>query len=828
MTSNRYDLEILIRTKKQGDDIPKTEKEVENLGKRLNSALDVMNKSAVAAAAAGATFVKAFELSKEGAEINQLRDSFELMNEQVFKTPDLLDKMTSAVSGTIAETDLMKSLLTLTAGASNEAAQSYAAAIPQLLEIAKASNKLNPALGSTTELFDSLALGIKRGSPLILDNLGLTIKIEEANKNYADQLGKTVAQLTSEEKQMALLNATLGAGDQLIQQVGGNVASAADSWARLEVQVQESKEGLQTWLADGLMPIIETISNGYGNQVETIIQGNVEAAKSFDELVEEGRKIAEVGDMYGGLAIAVTGTEKEVIEGARSTIEAMAVQSDSFEQFSAGLDEAFGDSRMRSLFNVYLQQIGQSEESFYNMTRALAEAERTTAGADAVMLRYANSTGQAAENTQDLAAATAGADAVLLQNYSNLQKVEEGYQAIADAQQLAADLALVDSFKAAADPVNELLSAQQALAESEGEWVQRYVSNAGQVAAVGEQLAADLSEDQAKAYQNILRTVDEGSAEWLDAYNRLQNDLSQSQRDALVAQQADLASQPDRLVDVYTGDSAAAEEAQARITAANEAIKQSYRETAAEAILAQNGVNQATLDTLVAIGYVTQEQADARLEFANTTTAIETLAASSEYAALTADEQAAALNALIEGTAQTADQAINLAEQQTAVNDALNAMPKAVVSTVTIRGPEDADTRIGDILRQLDALDGRNVSANVTVNTSTAQDLGNGGGGKEPPTKKAAGGSVFAGGLFQAGEGNLPELLRQKDGRLFVIPGDDGQVFSNQQSRGMWGGQTINDNRQTIINANTKEAAALALASAQVSKRTRFNRSMGV
>jgi hypothetical protein len=63
---------------------------------------------------------------------------------------------------------------------------------------------------------------------------------------------------------------------------------------------------------------------------------------------------------------------------------------------------------------------------------------------------------------------------------------------------------------------------------------------------------------------------------------------------------------------------------------------------------------------------------------------------------------------------------------------------------------------------------------------------------------------------------------------LFVIPGDDGQVFSNQQSRGMLGGQTINDNRQTIINANTKEAAALALASAQVSKRTRFNRSMGV
>jgi hypothetical protein len=75
----------------------------------------------------------------------------------------------------------------------------------------------------------------------------------------------------------------------------------------------------------------------YGDQVDTIIDSNMAAAKSFDDLVEEGRKIAEVGDMYGGLGVAITGTEKEVIEGSRSTIEAMAAQADSFEQFSAGL-----------------------------------------------------------------------------------------------------------------------------------------------------------------------------------------------------------------------------------------------------------------------------------------------------------------------------------------------------------------------------------------------------------------------------------------------------------------------------------------------------------
>jgi hypothetical protein len=181
----------------------------------------------------------------------------------------------------------------------------------------------------------------------------------------------------------------------------------------------------------------------------------------------------------------------------------------------------------------------------------------------------------------------------------------------------------------------------------------------------------------------------------------------------------------------------------------------------------------------LAIGYMTQEQADARLEFANTTTAIETWQPAPNTTDLTADEQTAALNALIEGTAQTAEQAINLATQQTAVNDALAAMPKAVVSTVTIRGLDDADTRIGDILRQLDALDGRNVSANVTVNTSTFPRFRQRRRGQRG-AQEGAGRERFAGKLYQVGEGNRPEL--------YMIPGDNGQVFSNAQSQALMGG----------------------------------------
>ena len=45
------------------------------------------------------------------------------------------------------------------------------------------------------------------------------------------------------------------------------------------------------------------------------------------------------------------------------------------------------------------------------------------------------------------------------------------------------------------------------------------------------------------------------------------------------------------------------------------------------------------------------------------------------------------------------------------------------------------------------------------------------------------GGPVSAGGIYPVGEGNLPEFLQTRRG-LFMIPGDDGQVFSNKDSTG--------------------------------------------
>ena len=197
-----------------------------------------------------------FDFATEGAAIQQLEESFIRLNESVFKTPNLLDDMTDATRGTVSPMKLMKGVMTLTAGASDEMAQEFAKASPKLAEIAKAAQKLNPTLGDTAFLYDSIATGIKRSSPLILDNLGIVVKIGKANEDYAEILGKTVEELSGMEKQQALLNATLEAGDQLIRQVGGDVGSGMDKYAQLSTAVDVLKDGFKSLAADALGPVV--------------------------------------------------------------------------------------------------------------------------------------------------------------------------------------------------------------------------------------------------------------------------------------------------------------------------------------------------------------------------------------------------------------------------------------------------------------------------------------------------------------------------------------------------------------------------------------------
>ncbi len=197
---------------------------------------------------------KVFEFGAEGAKIKQMGLSFDGLLAATGAQADLLEQLRIASRGTIDDYSLMTSTATLLAGTEGELTTALANATPELLKMSEAAQKLNPSLGDSTFLYDSLAKGIKRGSPMILDNLGIIIKLEEAYANYAKSIGKSADELTSEQQKIALLNAVLAKGDVLMKQAGGSAEGLTDSYERMNTAVKNATDEFKAWASDGLAP----------------------------------------------------------------------------------------------------------------------------------------------------------------------------------------------------------------------------------------------------------------------------------------------------------------------------------------------------------------------------------------------------------------------------------------------------------------------------------------------------------------------------------------------------------------------------------------------
>jgi len=267
---------------------------------RMRSASEFLQKNWFALTAAAGSVVavvkgveKAFEFGREGAAIAQTRESFDMLLQKFNIAPSMLDEMSSAVNHTVAETDLMTSSLTLAAGANDEVAEALLRALPDLALYSKAASKLNPALGDTTFMLDSIARGIKRNSPLLIDNTGLKVTAGEANKVYAEQLGLEATKLTDVQQQLALLNLVQIKGQRLVEQAGGSVESLTDDYDKLGVQTQRATERIKQQIDKAVRPLANELAkllttiNDVSDGMETGFgRGAARTSEEWQELIE--------------------------------------------------------------------------------------------------------------------------------------------------------------------------------------------------------------------------------------------------------------------------------------------------------------------------------------------------------------------------------------------------------------------------------------------------------------------------------------------------------------------------------------------------------------
>lgn len=126
---------------------------------------------------------------------------------------------------------------------------------PEMMEkLAIGATKASKALGRDfADSFDRLVRGVSKAEPELLDELGITLRLETASKNYAKQLGLVKDELTASQRSMAVY---LEVQKQLDDQYG-SIDGAENPYQKLAKTFEE----LIDKITQGLLPVFNTFAN---------------------------------------------------------------------------------------------------------------------------------------------------------------------------------------------------------------------------------------------------------------------------------------------------------------------------------------------------------------------------------------------------------------------------------------------------------------------------------------------------------------------------------------------------------------------------------------
>lgn len=188
---------------------------------------DFAGYSAAAGALTAAT-VALGKMADAGGQSLAIQQAF---NARVSDTVGAIAQLRDATNGLVTDTELLRQTNTaFTLGS--------AQSVDEMALMARTAQILGRSLGVDAAFaLNSLTTGIARQSRQILDNVGLIVSQEVANRNYADSLGVAVDSLTDLEKKEAFRMEAMRQATRLTQELGAVTLNAGDAYNQLGVEV---------------------------------------------------------------------------------------------------------------------------------------------------------------------------------------------------------------------------------------------------------------------------------------------------------------------------------------------------------------------------------------------------------------------------------------------------------------------------------------------------------------------------------------------------------------------------------------------------------------
>ena len=197
----------------------------------------------------------AFGVLQRSAQIDQLTVSMEILSTRGGTSIDILSKKLVEASGGAVDLAAAFRQVSLASSAGLNTAE-----IEGLTRVARgAATSLGRDL---PDALDRIFRGAIKLEPEILDEIGLFVRVDEASRNYAQSLGRTVSSLSQVDKRQAFLNAILEQGTKKFDEYAKTVEP--DAFTKLAAALRDIAQDLTSFLNTALTPLVSFLAESRG------------------------------------------------------------------------------------------------------------------------------------------------------------------------------------------------------------------------------------------------------------------------------------------------------------------------------------------------------------------------------------------------------------------------------------------------------------------------------------------------------------------------------------------------------------------------------------
>ena len=255
------------KTKKHTDDLSKSSKDLDRNFRGTAKMSSNMTKNFSKQQQGMGGLVGAY--ATLAAQVFAVTAAFQFLGESAqFRNLIAGQEAMAATTGTAFKT-ITNSIITATdaqikyGDAARAAAIGTAAGLTsgQLTELSAAAKNVSFALGrDLTDSFNRLVRGVTKAEPELLDELGIILRLETANRKYALEIGKTVEELSAFERTQAVSNEVLEQAERKFAAIDALMPKNAASLAKFTKSFDELVNIFRIALIENITPILEFLT----------------------------------------------------------------------------------------------------------------------------------------------------------------------------------------------------------------------------------------------------------------------------------------------------------------------------------------------------------------------------------------------------------------------------------------------------------------------------------------------------------------------------------------------------------------------------------------